>query len=456
VNAASFMPPDRPAGAIARGSIFSIFGTDLGPPEGLSNTQLPLAKELAGVSVVVFDADGKRFDAYPLFVSAGQINALMPSEVPAGQYFVRAEFAGGQSNGIAVKVVHASFGLFGRPLSSNTDPPFPTGPRVAVAQNFVGENALDLNRPETAARPGQAVVLWGTGLGPIAAPDAEAPPVGDIDTAVEVLIGGKPAEILYQGRSPCCPGVDQINVKLPEDAPPGCTVPVSVRVHGAIYGNIETISIERDGTGCTDGVALGGRRGQISLGRTVSPDRTIDDAQVLFFEIPERVTFQPPRGSCIGYGVSGFVTAGPLELGEEVLLEGPKGTIPLTKGLLVYSALSPPDPPFLGPGRYTASASGGTGQNAVGPFEAELTVGEPVEWTQPLASSAASRSGISLSWSEAVSGSTLRVSIGGGTSPARAGFTCAVAEGANGFELPPSILANIPGHELAIDREGRL
>ncbi|MCZ6653371.1 MAG: hypothetical protein O7D91_10140, partial [Planctomycetota bacterium] len=31
VNAASFMPPDAPGGAIARGSIFTVFGTGMGP-----------------------------------------------------------------------------------------------------------------------------------------------------------------------------------------------------------------------------------------------------------------------------------------------------------------------------------------------------------------------------------------------------------------------------------------
>jgi hypothetical protein len=292
-------------------------------------------------------------------------------------------------------------------------------------------------------------------LGPINAPDSEAPPVGDASTAVEVLAGGKPAEILYQGRSPCCPGVDQINLRIPEDAPLGCAVPVSVRVHGAIYSNIETISIGRDGRGCSDGLTIpAGRHGQISLHRTVLPNDMIDDAQASFLETGERVIFRPPSGSCIPYGISGLV-AGDQGVGSEVSLKGPQIAVTLTGGPPVYSALSPPGPFFLGPGRYSASASGGPGSNVVGPFEAHLTVGDPVEWAEPAGSAAASRNGIALTWGGEGDDSKLSVLLLAASGPPIAGFNCAVPNSADGFELPASILANIPVRELPIQLSQR-
>lgn len=451
VNAASFMPAGRPAGAIARGSIFSIFGTNLGPVEGMANQRIPLAKELGGVTVAVFDSGGNRFGAYPLFVGAGQINALMPSDIPAAQYFVQVEITGAQSNRVPVKVVHASFGLFGRPLSTaNTVPPLAPGPRVAAAQNFVAENTFDLNAPETAARPGQAVVLWGTGLGPIAAPDSEAPPVVALDTAVEVLVGGKPAEIRYQGRSPCCPGVDQINLIIPLDAPLGCAVPVSVRVHGAIYSNIETISIGRDGRGCSDSRVFGsGRRARISLLRTMLRGEPMDQAIASFTQSGELVTYPPPPGSCIGSQVAPVIALG-LDPGAQINLAGPQIGVSLKDGPPFYSATAPPGPLFLGPGAYKASATGGAGDNAVGPFEANLTVDAPFEWIAPGGGTALSRDGIALKWSGAAARTVLTAAIGIAASRGSGTFSCAAATGANELPIPAAILSNYPLRELAI------
>ena len=53
VNSASYQLPSLPGGALAQGSIFSIFGTGLGPPSpGVQASEFPLRVTLAGVSVV--------------------------------------------------------------------------------------------------------------------------------------------------------------------------------------------------------------------------------------------------------------------------------------------------------------------------------------------------------------------------------------------------------------------
>ena len=43
VNSASFAPPQTVGGAVAQGSIFSIFGTQMGPAAGVQPTAFPLA-----------------------------------------------------------------------------------------------------------------------------------------------------------------------------------------------------------------------------------------------------------------------------------------------------------------------------------------------------------------------------------------------------------------------------
>ena len=84
VNAAGFVRPGLPAGNIARGSIFSIFGGQLGPEAGAVVSSFPLQTSLAGVSIQVTQGETS-VDAIPLFVRDGQINAIMPSDAPLGR-----------------------------------------------------------------------------------------------------------------------------------------------------------------------------------------------------------------------------------------------------------------------------------------------------------------------------------------------------------------------------------
>jgi hypothetical protein len=53
VNSASFARSDLPNGSLAQGSIFSVFGSSMGPAALAQSTSFPLPTELAGTSVQV-------------------------------------------------------------------------------------------------------------------------------------------------------------------------------------------------------------------------------------------------------------------------------------------------------------------------------------------------------------------------------------------------------------------
>jgi len=53
VNSASFAKSDLPNGSLAQGSIFSVFGSNMGPAALAQSTSFPLPTELAGTSVQV-------------------------------------------------------------------------------------------------------------------------------------------------------------------------------------------------------------------------------------------------------------------------------------------------------------------------------------------------------------------------------------------------------------------
>lgn len=83
VNAANFYAPGLPGESIARGSIFSIFGSALGPAQGTQVSAFPLQNVLAGVTITVTQR-GAVVNALPLYVRQDQINAVMPSNAPLG------------------------------------------------------------------------------------------------------------------------------------------------------------------------------------------------------------------------------------------------------------------------------------------------------------------------------------------------------------------------------------
>src|SRR5262249_4655679 len=108
------------------------------------------------------------------------------------------------------------------------------------------------NSPTIAAKPGQSVLMWGTGLGAALGPDNVAPSVGNLAAQTEVFVGGKIASVSYHGRNSCCSGIDKVLFTVPADAPLGCWVPVYVRTEGKNTSNVVTMAISADGSPCSE------------------------------------------------------------------------------------------------------------------------------------------------------------------------------------------------------------
>ena len=155
-NAASFMPPRLPGGAVAQGGIFTIFGTSLGPAKPVQATSFPLGTTLGGTSVLVKKGT-TTVNAIRIYVSASQLNVIMPSNAPLGTASVRVQTGFGQSNPMTVNIGPAAFGIF-----TATG----TGLGPGILQNYIAQDNHPINSATIAAEPGQVITLWGTGLGP--------------------------------------------------------------------------------------------------------------------------------------------------------------------------------------------------------------------------------------------------------------------------------------------------
>lgn len=247
-NAASFALPPLPNSDVAQGAFFAIFGTGLGP--SCSNSSdciwspypLPTTLPASGGSSVKVTVGSTGVDAYLFVVSPTQINAVLPSNTPTGDAQVTVTYNGQTSAPFPVKVTASTFGTFAFNQGG-------TGPGIITDANGA------LITPTHSAKPGDVVILWGTGLGPAeVSTESSAPPaVSDLkDTQkVKVWVGNQVATVLYAGRSGYT-AEDQINFTVPSEAK-GCYVNVALQSGSTPkLSNFTSMAVDPSGTTCSD------------------------------------------------------------------------------------------------------------------------------------------------------------------------------------------------------------
>jgi uncharacterized protein (TIGR03437 family) len=124
------------------------------------------------------------------------------------------------------------------------------GKDLAIAQNVASATDYPLNLPGVPAKPGQIVILWVTGMGPITGKDDGAPGGGDMASVpVTITVSGIAAPRLYAGRQPETAAVDNIYFTVPSGISYGCQVPVAVTA-GGVIANTTYIAITAGGSPC--------------------------------------------------------------------------------------------------------------------------------------------------------------------------------------------------------------
>lgn len=230
VSSASFL-----GGAVAPGEIVSIFGTALGPAQGMTavgdETTQSLPTDFGGVQVFFDDTAAPLF-----FVSSNQINLQVPFEVAGREETtVRVEFEDTGTSSLTVPVLAsgpAIFTLNGR------------GQGHATAVNPNGS----VNDPFNPVSPGETVSVFATGLGsvePSVPTGQRAPqdPLSEVVEEVTALVGDAPAEVTFAGLAPGFIGLYQVNIVVPSDTEPGRIVPIALNVGENDIENLTWISV---------------------------------------------------------------------------------------------------------------------------------------------------------------------------------------------------------------------
>ncbi len=479
LNVASYAPVGLPNSSIAQGSMFVVFGSNIGPAtlQQVNSFPLPTTAGLAGTSVKV-TVGGTTVTAIMIYTSAGQVAAVLPSNTPTGAGTLTVTFNGQTSAGVAVQIVPNSFGIF-------TVNQAGTGPGIITDPNY---SVYSLSR---SAHPNDVSIVWGTGLGPVQGNEAAGALPGDMpNNPVEVYVGLTKASISYRGRSGCCTGLDQIAFTIPNVL--GCHVPVAIKI-GNVVSNFVTMPIAAPGaSACSDpstpttidfsNITGTFSSGGVSLNRTTSAglppplgtgaDTTSESGSAGFSKYTvqqlnssinalQAFTF----GACTVFtykGSSGVLTdpirPTILDAGAAITVTGPKGAKQLTKQNGVYFATlgGGTQPLYLDPGSYTISGPGGAD---VGPFTKNVTIFQALSWTNKASISDITRAnGVDVTWTGGDPNGTVQISggstfIGESLDPSDAvgaSFTCTERTSAGHFAVPALVLLLLPPSTITI------
>lgn len=218
VNGGSLLP------GIASGTWIAIKGRNLSlttrssGPSDITDNQLPT--QLDGVSVTV-----NGILAYIKDISPSQIDVIAPDDLASGLVPVQVTTPNGTSN-MAI--------VFKMPFAPGF---FQLTPQYAAAVHadgtYVGKRDLIDGTDTSPTKPGETILLSGTGFGPTDPLSASGQIVGQalpLSNTVTILIGGKQANVSSASLS--SPGQYQFRVTVPPDLADG-DQPLIAEVGGA-------------------------------------------------------------------------------------------------------------------------------------------------------------------------------------------------------------------------------
>jgi uncharacterized protein (TIGR03437 family) len=487
-NFASRIPSGLPNYGIARGSIFLVTGSGLGPLEWQqAGFPLPVWDGVGGTTILVTVGEST-VPAIMLYSASGEVAAIMPSDAPLGQGTLTLRYNDAFA-AAPVTVVEAAFGIF----TQNRK-----GSGAALAYNTAGGTDPVLNTVLAPARPGQVMALQGTGAGAIAADETQLGLTNPVSTSLKVWvgnreaavhsaargawIGGHPGYALPEGAT----GWDIIRFTVPEGVS-GCYVPVAVQA-GGMVSNFAHIAIAPAGLACADPHGLNAadleplagqpvRMGVIGLHR----DAVRVDIPAINLEVKSdsgSATFQrydsaalsaasnpfktPSLGTCtMTSGLVGTETpaadpvADGLDAGAAVNVRGhgvgkqmqrsAAGTYAAIfgAGTSLPFPLPGAPPPFLEPGRF--DADNGAGGADVRGFTAMVMVPAPLVWTNRDQTETVDRAaGLTVTWSGGEANAYVTIAGRSANSEVYGAFVCTEQAGAGQFTVPPFVTLGLP------------
>jgi uncharacterized protein (TIGR03437 family) len=448
VNAASNRFRDLPFSGVAQGSLAVAYGTGLGPATIASATSFPLLTNLAGTSVSI-TVGGTTVPALMIYTVNTQIAFLAPSRTPTGVGQMRVTYNGVSSAAAPIEILDASPGLF--TFAQN-------GSGQGVATDALNNAVITL---QAAAQPGQLLTVWTNGLGADSGDESKGPTTGNLPVNLDAIIGGQKAEMLYKGRSGCCSGLDQVNLRVPSGVL-GCYVPMYFRTP-TFVSNMVTLPVSADGGPCSNpfGVATPAlldhatfSQGTLELDHDTDSQGTSNVGQAYFMRYDRQnynrvQILDGPPGTCIA---AQFRNDGPgVDPAQPTALDaGPRLTISAggttwqldSGGPGSYFADLGVNSPFNVTGQGTLTGGGGSAINA---FSANFALDAlpTFQWSETLNRVPVDQP-LTFHWSGSDGNGVVRVAGNVAAGNSSVSIFCTGAPGATELTIPSDVLRELP------------
>lgn len=485
VNAASNNLPGLPNAGIAQGAIFVAFGAGLGPADISIAAAAFQTTNLSNTSVAV-TVNGTTVNAPLYYTSASQVSALLPSNTPVGTGTITVTYNGRAGTPAPITVVPTNVGIF--TIGSDGQ-----GAGIVTYADYSlvsASKATNCGGPNTtcgAANPGDTLILWATGLGPVSGTDASGAGLGQNmpNLPLTVWLGGVQAPVAYQGRSGCCIGEDQIVFTVPNNVPTGCSVPLLMQIGNQI-SNFTVMPVAAGSRDCTPVnpaaaavnvsqlVSAGpASSGEITLSRDLGPPTnppSISYSDNVRFNFGKALTYAPgsqpffisyfddqPLGTCLVNNSLRTTLRLPvassanLDAGSRFTVTGPNGSIvPVGKPGQFTAPLSPAGT-YLSPGAYTVTGTGGAdvgGFTAAFNIPAAPALNSPANSTLPPVTRS---NGLTIAWTGGASNAFVQITVQAPTDITNtngAKLVCNVAANAGTFTIPPYALLALPAGSI--------
>jgi uncharacterized protein (TIGR03437 family) len=475
LNAASYSYQGLPNSAIAEGSIFVVFGVNMGG--SLKSATFPLPANLddgtGKTTSLAVTVNGTTVNALMIYASAVQLAAVLPSNTPVGTGTITVTYNGQTSAPQPITVVKSSVGTF-------TINQGGSGPGVVTDANY------KVITQTNSAKPGQTLILWATGAGPVTF-DETRPPTTAVnlqsEAKAQIYVNGTMVTPSFVGRSGCCSGLDQIIFKVPPGLS-GCFISIAVQTNDPVVSNFASIAVAPNGGACSDSNGLSSsdleklqsqgslRIGSVGIGRitTTTPailtmpasTTTTDSADASFVKY-ELSTFNKSQGlfrsasigGCLVFAFSGQNTqttdpfkAVPLDAGSAINLTGPafSGSLAQTAQVPGFYFATVTGDPFATGGAYTFAGPGG---KDVGIFNAHVNVSPGLTWTNAVQITTVHEgAGQLITWTGGDPNGTVQItgfSMSGLQPPiVGAMFICTAPVSAKQFMIPSPVLLTLP------------
>ena len=477
-NAASYISSSLPNGAVAQGSIAVATGKNLGPGSLVVDTKPFQNTTLSGTSVAI-TVGSTTVAGLMYYTSFNQIAFLVPSNAPAGTGTITVTTAGQQGAPAPITIVPSDAGIF-TVTSDGQGAGIVTYADYSLVSAIKAANCGGVNTTCGAANPGDVLIIWATGLGPVNGSDAAGAGLGlnMSQLPLTVWVGGVQAQVAYQGRSGCCIGEDQIVFTVPSNAPLGCGVPLSIQIGNAISNSVALPIAAVGSRTCTLSdptfpsaivVPLSTGTGpftyaDIDLNRRDNFPGFVDNVhgEFLQFTIPQAVQpffvsyiDSPALGTCQIYNSPNgqpnapLVPMAGLDVGPQITVQGPNGVKNVAGSGGTYKTQVSANGTYLSPGTYTVSAPGGAD---VPKFSAQITIPTMATMTSPTpdaqSPTTVTRSnGLTVTWTGAQPNQIIQLegfNATDNTYNTGADFLCSAPAAAGTFTIPPSVLMAMP------------